>query len=466
MKKELSTQNIELTPSREIFEFNISDIKQNTKYWAREELNKDTINRLIVCYKNRNELPPITVNENGVLIDGWHTLRAAEIIGLKKVNSSVVEIPESEIYVEGIRLNRKKGLPYTINELKQQVVYLEQGINKTYAELIEIYGEFPLQELEELSFAERLPTKHPKIYPILKRNGINSDEILKRLNEGESALSISSALGINPSNLNTLDAQEPKAGVKIIADVAILDAIFKPVLFMSRSNRRVNLNFEKEGLYIDIYEPNNFMPSEFLIIPSKCFIKYEVMKHDSIIIDSYRLFGTIWLNKVTDIVMLATDRLPEIFDSPILWTVRPDLFANVITGGGGIILSGALSFREGGSLSKCEIKFSVLINDLKLPASNSYHLKITQGTISVYRKEKKPFKQVKEIPLTRFQGQSCKIIINSNFIQKILESKQKRVDFFIDVKRKIIYAKISYGAFWHIITSKVEIILQEETRNE
>jgi len=63
------------------------------------------------------ELPPILVQESSLrIVDGAHRLAAAELLGLDQVKVAYFSGADREAYIEGLRLNVRHGLPFTLRD--------------------------------------------------------------------------------------------------------------------------------------------------------------------------------------------------------------------------------------------------------------------------------------------------------------------------------------------------------------
>jgi len=63
------------------------------------------------------ELPPILVQRLSLrIVDGAHRLAAAELLGLDQVKVAYFSGADREAYIEGLRLNVRHGLPFTLRD--------------------------------------------------------------------------------------------------------------------------------------------------------------------------------------------------------------------------------------------------------------------------------------------------------------------------------------------------------------
>lgn len=95
---------------------NIKDIKFRPDLYPRFETSQDTIKK----YSDNIEvLPPITVNQNNILIDGFHRWKAHEMAGKTEIKSEIVNT-ESEAKLKQLayKYNSHHGLQLTSKEKK------------------------------------------------------------------------------------------------------------------------------------------------------------------------------------------------------------------------------------------------------------------------------------------------------------------------------------------------------------
>jgi hypothetical protein len=63
------------------------------------------------------ELPPVVVQRSSLcIVDGAHRLAAAELLGLDEVKVAYFSGADQEAYIEGLRLNVRQGLPFTLRD--------------------------------------------------------------------------------------------------------------------------------------------------------------------------------------------------------------------------------------------------------------------------------------------------------------------------------------------------------------
>ena len=95
----------------------IEEIKTIEELYPRSEVDK----KLVELYSlNLEELPPIVLSKNMILVDGQHRLLAHQIAKKKEIEAEILDIEdEREIFREAIKRNAKHGKQFTIEEKKR-----------------------------------------------------------------------------------------------------------------------------------------------------------------------------------------------------------------------------------------------------------------------------------------------------------------------------------------------------------
>lgn len=105
--------------------------------YPREEIDQEQVN----LYRlNLNSLPPIIVNEDYILIDGAHRLRAHEISNKKEITAIVKEISKEDILLEAIKINNKHGKQLTMNDKRilARKLFDDQLTNEDIGDLLAV----------------------------------------------------------------------------------------------------------------------------------------------------------------------------------------------------------------------------------------------------------------------------------------------------------------------------------------
>ena len=135
---------------------NTSEIVYRADLYPRFEPNQATIHR----YSESIEyLPPIKINQNNILVDGFHRWKAHQMAGLDKISADVIETTsEKELKRLAYQLNSNHGLSLSPDEKKK------------YAQ--EMIGDMTVKELSIiLSVSESIVTK----WTVNQREAITQD---------------------------------------------------------------------------------------------------------------------------------------------------------------------------------------------------------------------------------------------------------------------------------------------------
>ena len=117
---------------------NLNDIVVKMEYFPRINLDEETVARYMELYELGEVLPPIVVQkEKHILIDGFHRLEAQKRLGWTEIGVEFIDIPEDKIYLTSIRLNRKHGRAFSIEDRNEQIRRLrfENDPPLTYEEI-------------------------------------------------------------------------------------------------------------------------------------------------------------------------------------------------------------------------------------------------------------------------------------------------------------------------------------------
>lgn len=114
----------------------IKNIKFNKSYYPRTKINDATVSQYRVALE---KLPPVTINKENKLIDGYHRIVANQLEGKEYIEAEVVDVPDEEILIESIRRNSKHGKQLELTEKKTLANQLcEEG--KSEKEIAEIFS--------------------------------------------------------------------------------------------------------------------------------------------------------------------------------------------------------------------------------------------------------------------------------------------------------------------------------------
>ena len=85
---------------------NIADIEVDRTVYPRDSHDNESVSRYRMAL---DRLPSIKVNQDLVLIDGYHRLLAYQVEGKQQIPADILEVSRDQILVEAIRLNATHG---------------------------------------------------------------------------------------------------------------------------------------------------------------------------------------------------------------------------------------------------------------------------------------------------------------------------------------------------------------------
>jgi len=121
--------------SKNLLLVKVEDIKFLKDYYPRADFNNETVN----AYRlNIDALPPITVNKDLILIDGYHRLLAHKLEGKKEIEAEVLDVPEEEILWFATKLNAKHGFQLRKEDKQRLARMFYENHHKTLKEISEV----------------------------------------------------------------------------------------------------------------------------------------------------------------------------------------------------------------------------------------------------------------------------------------------------------------------------------------
>jgi len=104
-----------------ICEVNIEDVVYREDLYPRVKQNP----KIILQYSETIEqLPPIVINQDNILVDGFHRLKAHQTAEKETINAEVLNLTEQEVYFESIKRNAQHGLQLNGDEKKSIAIKL------------------------------------------------------------------------------------------------------------------------------------------------------------------------------------------------------------------------------------------------------------------------------------------------------------------------------------------------------
>lgn len=128
MKSEVVEKKIEASDytGKSMPKILIKDVQIKESMYPRTTTYIDKIREYA---QNIEMLPPITINTNKILIDGYHRLHAHKERGLTEIEYEVEDIPDEKVLLRSIELNAKHGIQLTNRDKKKLALQLFDGTN-------------------------------------------------------------------------------------------------------------------------------------------------------------------------------------------------------------------------------------------------------------------------------------------------------------------------------------------------
>lgn len=95
---------------------NVADIQIDRMAYPRDSHDNESVSRYRMAL---DRLPPIKVNQDLVLIDGYHRLLAYQVEGKQQIPADILKVPRDQILVEAIRLNAAHGKQLSVAEKRR-----------------------------------------------------------------------------------------------------------------------------------------------------------------------------------------------------------------------------------------------------------------------------------------------------------------------------------------------------------
>ena len=164
----------------------ISDII-NPRDYCRLEVNNDTVS---LYMQNIDNLPPIEINKNKKLINGRHRLEAHKNKGLAEIEATIIDIPDTEVFIESIKRNSKHGKQLTSFDRRKSAIKLyEKGIKdlKKISSLLSVSYESVVKWTHGVRYEEK--QERIKKILLMTEEGNTQKEIAEKLNINQTRVS-------------------------------------------------------------------------------------------------------------------------------------------------------------------------------------------------------------------------------------------------------------------------------------
>jgi len=194
----------------------IKDIVVKKEYYPRINLDEATIARYQEQYELGESLPPLIIQkERHILIDGLHRLEAQKRLGWEEIEVELRDITEDEIYLTSIELNRRHGLPFSMEDRDEQIrkMRFEFDPPSTYIEIGQRVG-LSMSRVGEICREMEFKINGTIIPKVDIRRSITpkeAGEIQERLDAGESTSDVAKDYPVGESRISQLKKEPRRA---------------------------------------------------------------------------------------------------------------------------------------------------------------------------------------------------------------------------------------------------------------
>ena len=118
----------------------IENIKILKTLYPRDDFNNEIVNNYALNIEN---LPPITLSKNLILIDGYHRLLAHKLKEKTKIKAEFMDCPEDQILWEATKYNSKHGLQLSYTEKRRLARHFFQNNDCLQKEIADVLNVSP-----------------------------------------------------------------------------------------------------------------------------------------------------------------------------------------------------------------------------------------------------------------------------------------------------------------------------------
>ena len=255
----------------------LSEIKKRKYVFAREELNRDAVERYKTLYEQGKTKALIVQKGTKVLIDGFHRWKALRELGIQYVEVEEKDVPDSELLVEAYHMNKDHGVPINTRERNNLIVRLRFDEKRSLEEIARIVD---LSVSAVKRVCDNFSIFSPKKAKVDLRKKVESEDIVKAFLKGIKKKEIAANFHISESRVSQVTAKYGKwkesgeahifDGTRILAsffDAALACGLFKTSL----------LEFRKEGVFVKKYDSRRCL-TLYAFFPKDYFTYYDAKK--------------------------------------------------------------------------------------------------------------------------------------------------------------------------------------------
>lgn len=187
----------------------IDEIKIIDELYPRQDINEEKINEYA---ENLEVLPPIKINPNKILVDGFHRIKAHQRKDIREIKYEIENTPDEEVLSRAIELNATHGIQLSNKDKKRLAIKLFNGKNGKLLRKI-------------LSVQESTFNNWVKDIRQAKRQQLENDIIQEYLNADNTIESVSETFEMSHSTIGEIVKKYPEE-----INLVFSDKLLKPEL--------------------------------------------------------------------------------------------------------------------------------------------------------------------------------------------------------------------------------------------
>lgn len=199
------------TENGETQTLHVEDVEFDQEIYPRPEVDEENVE---VLQSSDDDLPPITVNTDGALLDGYHRVRATKMSGESDIEAEVVKVEggKAEQLLEAARYNSRHGKPLS-KEARRNVareVFKNGDVtNKAVAEALGMSAGWVSNATDDLAKKNREERRDLSCNLYLNYNEYPSQsDVADELDVGQKTISNDLSKKFNSEDFTTASASD------------------------------------------------------------------------------------------------------------------------------------------------------------------------------------------------------------------------------------------------------------------